>query len=295
VAPCGSPRSAPGTLNNISVSSLNNARESFGRRLREVRETTGKTGKELAEDLGWDPAKVSRFETGKRLPSRTDLLALTAACNQPGAADELLAQLSIIDDMYAAWRRQFRAGFGGRQRASLAVEAHTRLFRIFECALVPGLLQTPEYARLVYLKLVELYGFADDVEEVVALRMERQRVLYQPGHKFHFVLTETVLRQSFVPPDVMRAQIDRLISASTLKDVAIGVVPLDVVLPAPPWHGFWLFDDRLVQVETVSAELSINEPDEIKMYGATFKVFADCAVYGQAARTRLIDLQQALV
>ena len=255
---------------------------------------TGLNGRDFAESLLWDPAKVSRFETGKRLPSRDDLRDWAGACHQPAAADELLAQLSIIDDMYAAWRRQFRAGFGGRQRASLSVEAHTQLFRIFECAMVPGLLQTPEYARLVYLKLVELYGFSDDVEEVVGLRMERQQVLYQPGHRFHFVIMETALRQSFVPADVMRAQIDRLVSVSTLRDVALGVIPLDVQLPVAPWHGFWLFDDRLVQVETVSAELSVNEPDEIKMYAATFKVMADCAVYGEAVRARLIEVQRGL-
>jgi len=277
------------------VSSLNRARESFGRRLRELREPTGLSGKDFAERLGWDPAKVSRFETGKRLPSRDDIHAWAEAVGQPTAADELLAQLSVIDEMYATWRRQFRAGFGGRQRSSLQVEAHTRQFRIFEPAMVPGLLQTPEYARHVYRVLVELYGLAGDVDEVVALRMERQRVLYEPGHQFHFVIMESALRQSFVPRDVMRAQVDRLVSVSTLKNVALGIVPLDVQLPAAPWHGFWLFDDRLVQVETVSAELSVSEPEEIKMYAMTFKAFADVAVYGDKGRTKLIEVQRALV
>jgi len=276
------------------MSSLTRARESFGRRLRELREPTGLSGKDFAEHLGWDPAKVSRFETGKRLPSESDIRAWSEASGQPAAAEELLAQLSVIDEMYATWRRQFRAGFAGRQRSSLQVEAHTRQFRIFEPAMVPGLLQTPEYARHVYRVLVELYGLAGDVDEVVALRMERQRVLYEPGHQFHFVIMESALRQSFVPRDVMRAQLDRLVSVSTLKDVALGVIPLDAQLPAAPWHGFWLFDDRLVQVETISAELSVSEPEEVKMYATTFRAFADAAVHGDAARSRLIDVQRSL-
>lgn len=276
------------------MSSLQRARESFGRRLRELREPTGLSGKDFAEQLGWDPAKVSRFETGKRTPSQRDVHAWAEACGHPEAIDELLAQLSVLDEMYATWRRQFRGGFTGRQRASLQVEAHTRQFRIFESAMVPGLLQTPDYARHAYLVLSELYGLAGDVDDVVAVRMERQRVLYEPGHQFHFILMETALRQSFVPSDVMRAQLDRLISVSTLKGVALGVVPLAARLPAAPWHGFWLFDDRLVQVETVSAELSVTEPDEVKMYAATFRAFAEVAAYGEQARASLIDIQRTL-
>ena len=276
------------------MSSLQRARESFGRRLRELREPTGLSGKDFAERLGWDPAKISRFETGKRTPSPADVQAWAEACGQPEAVDELLAQLSILDELYATWRRQFRTGFAGRQRASLQVEAHTKLFRVFEPAMVPGLLQTPEYARHAFEVLAELYGFAGDVDEVVSLRMERQRVLYEPGHQFHFVILEATLRQSIVSGDVMRAQLDRLVSASTLKSVALGIVPMSVQLPAVPSHGFWLFDDRLVQVETVSAELSVNEPEEIKMYATTFRVFADIAYYGNQARTLLLDVQTSL-
>jgi transcriptional regulator with XRE-family HTH domain len=276
------------------LSSLQRARESFGRRLRELREPTGLSGKVFAEQLGWDPAKVSRFETGKRTPSPADVQTWAEACSQPDITDELLAQLSVLDELYATWRRQFRAGFAGRQRASLQVEAHTKLFRVFEPAMVPGLLQTPDYAHHAYQALVDLYGFAGDVDEVVGLRMERQRVLYEPGHQFHFVVTETALRQSFVPNDVMRAQLDRLISVSTLKGVVLGIVPMSVQLPAAPWHGFWLFDDRLVQVETISAELSVNEPEEIKMYATTFRVFAEVALYGKQARALLIDIQAGL-
>ena len=78
------------------------------------------------------------------------------------------------------------------------------------------------------------------------------------------------------------------------RSVALGIVPHDAQLPAAPWHGFWLFDDRLVQVETISAELSVSEPEEIKMYATTFKAFADVAVFGEKARAREIEVQAGL-
>lgn len=272
------------------MSSLERAREALGRRLRELREETGDNGKAFAARLGWDPAKVSRLENGRRAPSLVDVTEWAEKAGRPDAAEELRVMAAALEDMYATWRRQFRAGFAARQRKQLGLDAATREIRAFEHAIIPGLLQTPEYARSVYDRLAELHGPAGDADEAIALRMERQRALYDSAKRFHFVLSAEAIQHSFAPVDVMRGQLDRLVSASLLKTVTIGIIPLGREWPLPPLHGFWIFDAAAVFVETISAELTVTEPDEVQLYATAFDRYAAASVSGDAARRLLLDL-----
>lgn len=271
------------------MSSLERAREALGHRLKEIREESGATGKVFAARLGWDPAKVSRFENGRRSPSPADVVEWAQTAGRPDVAEELRVLAAALEDMYATWRRTFRAGFAARQRQQLGLDAETREIRAFEYAIIPGLLQTPEYARCVYDKLAEVHGPTGDVDEAVALRMERQRGLYVSSKRFHFVLAAEAVHHSFVPPEVMRGQLDRLVSASLLKTVSLGIVPLGREWPFLPLHGFWIFDDSTVFVETVSAELVVTEPDEVALYASAFDKYASAAVFGDVARRLLLD------
>lgn len=273
------------------MSSLDRAREALGRRLRELREQTGDNGKQFAARLDWDPAKVSRLENGRRAPSLTDVTEWARAAGQSEAVDELRVMAAALEEMYATWRRQFRAGFAARQRKQLSMDDATREIRAFEHAMIPGLLQTPEYARCVYRRLADLHGGGGDADESIALRMERQRMLYDSGKRFHFVVSVEAIQHSFAPPDVMRGQLDRLVSASMLKTVTLGIIPMDREWAIPPSHGFWIFDDSSVFVETISAELAITEPDEVQLYVTAFELFAGMSVSGDPARRFLLDLQ----
>lgn len=273
------------------MSSFQRARETLGKQLRELREQTGLNGKEFAGRLQWQPAKVSRLETGQRTPSRTDISEWTAAAGVPECTDELIIRLSALDEMYATWHRQFRAGMKSRQAVGLDIESTTSLLRVYEPGIVPGLLQTPDYARCVFEANASLYGFSPDIEDAVTARMERQRILYESNRQLHFVVTEGGLRNPIASADIMRAQLDRLVTAAALSTVALGVIPLDVQLPIALKGGFWLFDDRQVLTETVSAELSVSEPSEVQMYARTFQVLADAALYGDASRQKLIEIQ----
>jgi transcriptional regulator with XRE-family HTH domain len=273
------------------VSSLERAREALGHRLRELREATGDNGKQFAVRLGWDPAKVSRLENGRRAPSLADVTEWAQAAAQPETAEELRVLAAALEEMYTTWRRQFRAGFAARQRKQTGLEDQTREIRAFEHAIIPGLLQTPEYARCVYNKLAELHGPIGDVDESIALRMARQRILYDSSKRLHFVLSAEAVQHSFAPADVMRGQLDRLVSASMLKTVTLGIIPMGREWPIPPSHGFWIFDDTTVLVEAISAELAVTEPDEVQLYVAAFELFAGVSVSGDIARRFLLDLQ----
>jgi hypothetical protein len=121
--------------------------------------------------------------------------------------------------------------------------------------------------------------------------MERQRILYEPGKRLHFVLSAEAIQHSFAPADVMRGQLDRLVSASTLKTVELGIIPMGREWPIPPSHGFWIFDDSTVLVETISAELTVTELEEVQLYVTAFELFAGISVSGDPARRFLLDLQ----
>ncbi|WP_449061230.1 helix-turn-helix domain-containing protein [Planomonospora algeriensis] len=268
------------------------AREALGLRLRELRTTTGLNGKEFAQRLGWGPTKVSKIEHGKQTPSEADIRVWAEVTGHAAQVPSLLAQLRSLELAYAEWRAKLNAGTQAQQRTVSAREAEAAMLRVFEPSTIPGLLQTPEYARSILTQVIATHRIPDDLDEGVQARMDRQRILYRPGKRFHFVLTEAALRNLLCPPEVMMGQIERLTATGTLPNVALGVIPFTARLPKAPVHGFWMYDETLVTVETFAAELSLIQPEEISLYGRIFQMMQEIAVYGRDARavmTRVLD------
>lgn len=267
------------------MSEPHTGRAAFGRRLRVLRVEADLSGKELAQRLGWAPSKVSKLEHGQQAATAADVAAWAGAVGASAAVREgLLADLHSLRVDYATWRQQFRTGgYGRRQRASVALESAASLIRAYETDAVPGLLQTPQYARHLFARLAEFRKLATDVEEGVRARMHRQEVLYQPGKHFRFLVGEAALHHRVCPPAVLRGQLDRLVVLADLDTVELAVVPLDAALPNSPWHGFWIFDDTLVLVETLTAELSLRDVEDIETYSRFFESLWQVASHGQEA------------
>lgn len=270
-------------------------REGFGNRLRALRLDAGLTGKELADRLGWAASKVSRLEHGRQTASADDLAAWVMACGAgPEVQDDLLADLRSLRVEYATWRRQFRTGFVGRQRAGIALQAGTTRVRAFEPAMVPGMLQTPDYARHGFVNNAAFHGVAPDIEAAVQARIKRQEFLYDPEKHFRFLVTEAALRYLVCPPATLRAQLDRLVVLSGLDTVELAVLPFEARLPKSPGYNFWIHDDRLVLVETVSAELSLRDPEDIELYARLFELFWEVALRDDDAIALITKLVQQL-
>ena len=155
---------------------------------------------------------------------------------------------------------------------------------MFEATVIPGLLQTPEYARARFAEGIRRLKLPNDINEAVAIRVQRQEILYRPDKRFHFVLTEAALRLRLCPPAVMLGQLDRLISLSQLTNVKLGVIGFETQYATSPWHGFWLYDNERVLIETFSASLDLRQPQELELYGSVFEQLAAVASYGRAAR-----------
>lgn len=258
------------------------ARQQFGARLRRLREEAGLTGKQLAEHLDWAASKVSRLEHGKQTASTEDITDWASAVGAEHLVDDLLADLRTVRFEYATWNRKLRRGTAPRQHASVTMEASASAIQVFEAALIPGLLQTADYARHILSNVVALRQIPNDVEHGVRLRLRRQEALYDPAKHFRFLLTEAALRYQPCPAATLRGQLDRLRGLLGLDTAEIAILPFDTRLPIAPVNGFWVFDDAVVLVETLSAELTLRDPDDVLVYLRLFDMLWKIARHGEA-------------
>ncbi|GAA4239214.1 helix-turn-helix transcriptional regulator [Actinomadura meridiana] len=274
------------------ASNVHEARNVLGKRLRELRTAAGFSGRQLAELLSWPPSKVSKLENGRQTPTDDDIRDWTRATNSEREAKSLLASLHTLEVQHAEWQRILRTGLKPRQQEHIEWDQKTRLFRAFEATVIPGLLQTAEYARARFAEGIRRLKLPNDINEAVAARVQRQDILYRPDKRFHFVLTEAALRFRLCPTEVMLGQLDRLVSCSQLTNVRLGIIGFETQYATSPWHGFWMNDNERVLVETFSAALDLRQPQEIELYGNAFEQLAAVASYGRSARAiinRVID------
>lgn len=269
------------------MSSYTSSPEAFGARLRTLREQAVPrlSGTALAARLGWAQSKVSRIETGKQLPTDEDVIAWCQAVDADDRTHaELVAQLRAVQAEYASLRRQLRDGMRAKQADFLDLEQHSATIRVFEPVIIPGLLQTAEYARHRLMESVTRFG-ADvaDLPATVRERLRRQEILYDEGRQIQFLITEATLSYRLAPPPVMRGQLDRLLTLAGLDTIELRVIPFSATFATAPLHGFWIFDDALVQAETYMAELVLREPQQVQAYAAVFDDLWALGLHGQHA------------
>lgn len=264
--------------------SLREARQALGQQLRDLRKDAGLTGRGLAVLAGWHSSKISKIEHGKQTPSEDDIRLWCRHTSAESHISDLIAGARDIESMYVEWRRMLSVGTRRRQHVSRRLESNTKLMRWYEPVLVPGLLQTAEYAREVMRRVIDFYGVPDDLDGGVAERMERQTILYRGDHRFHFLLAQQALTTMVGGADVMIGQLDRLLAVMSLPRVVLGIIPSHAGYRTPT-NQFILFDNRLIHVETISAELSISQPREVALYNKAFQQLTEQAVSGAEART----------
>jgi len=234
--------------------------------------------------LSWPPSKISKLENGRQTPTDDDIRDWTRATDSQHETEALLASLHTLEVQHAEWQRILRTGLKPRQQELIEWDQRTKLFRVFEATVVPGLLQTAEYARARFAEGIRRLRLPNDVNQAVAARVQRQEILYRPDKRFHFILTEAALRLRLCPPEAMLGQLDRLVSLSQLPNVRLGIIEFETRYATSPWHGFWLYDNERVLIETFSASLDLRQPQELELYGNVFEQLAAVASYGRAAR-----------
>ncbi|MFD7922347.1 helix-turn-helix domain-containing protein [Streptomyces sp. NPDC059740] len=260
-------------------------REALGARLRGFRKDAGfSSGRAFAAATGWQESKVSRIENGKQNAREEDIHLWCRLTGHEAEADDLVATVRHIDELWMEWRRVLAAGAANRQKKSLPLYQKTKIFRIWDPNMVWGTIQTAEYAENVFELLSDFHETPADKEAAVAKRLERQRYLYEGNRIFNVLLGEQALYSNHGGSEVMRAQLDRLLAILALPRLSLGIVPKSAPLAIFTGHAFSMFDDKLALVETYSAEITVTQPKEIALYRKAFDLHRRAAVYGQAAR-----------
>ncbi|MFJ5301517.1 helix-turn-helix domain-containing protein [Streptomyces sp. NPDC088350] len=270
----------------VTASSVQQARQALGRRLREIRKDVGLTARELARRAHWHESKCSRLENGRILPSDADIRTYTALCDAQNQTADLIATARGIEGAYIQWRRMERAGLRRVQQSVAPLFERTRRFRVYQSWVIPGLLQSPAYTRAVLSTVARLRDVPDDIDDAMAVRMDRQRILYSGDHRFAMLIEEWVLRTVIGDNDTMAGALGHLISVASLPSVSLGVIPLGTPRGAGwPVESFTMYDDAQVNVELVSAHLTVTQPSEIAEYAKAFSELSTIAVYGAQARS----------
>jgi transcriptional regulator with XRE-family HTH domain len=264
--------------------SVEQARKALGAHLRDIRKDAGLTARAFASAADWHYTKVSKLENGARTPSQADIREWCRICRAEDQAPDLIAAARDVETMYAEWRRQLRAGMRRSQAARLPVYERTSLFRLYEPALIPGILQTAQYAASVIGSFLAFTQAATDLAEAVAARMEWQKIIYD-DRDFRVILEEQALRTRVGDAGIMAGQLDRLLAVTSLPSIELSIIPASATRKVMPSGGFQIFDDEMVQAETVSAELTVTTPQEIALYARRFALLRESAVSGRDARS----------
>ncbi|CAL9673021.1 helix-turn-helix domain-containing protein [Streptomyces sp. enrichment culture] len=265
-------------------SSAQAAREALAVRLQHLRKDAGLTGKELSARCGWHPAKTTRIQKGAAAPSDADIRTWCAACGADDQADDLIATARAVDSMYMEWRRLHRNGMRQVQEDWLALHEQTRHCRVYLSNVPPGFLQTPAFATALMQQITRFQGTPDDVAEAVAARVARSRFLYEGGHRYVVLMEESVLRYQTADPEAMRGQLRHLLAVMPLASVSLGIIPFTAQRTVWPLEAFYVHDDTMAVVETLTAEIKVTQPRELADYARAFAGLAEMAVYGDAAR-----------
>ncbi|WP_190129006.1 helix-turn-helix domain-containing protein [Streptomyces mashuensis] len=268
-------------------------RGQLGAALRALRQASGKEAKTVARSAVMSTSKLSKIETGKAAPSPADVERILTAI---GVSDEVKAEYLEVaraaSTEATAWRLVRRMGVHKAQEQTGSLEARMAVARIFQPALIPGLLQTPEYIRAILAR----HNLGEEVlVRTISARIGRQQVLYDAAKELHFVITESVLRWRIVSVARMAEQLDRLVSLSRLPNIDIRTVPLSVSQQDIANHAFVIRDNRTVTVETIHAEIVVTDPRDVSLYSEKFERFASAALSGDDMRAMVVRIRDELL
>jgi transcriptional regulator with XRE-family HTH domain len=260
----------------------------LGVELRKLRSLSGLSTRDLAARTGLSNARVSRVETGQSLLSLPEIRSWASAVAASPEAQERLVKLA--ESAHTPTVEAFRNADTELETSAAEIEATSGRITTIQPQIVPGLLQTANYARAT-MQLANVTG--RDVPAAVAARMRRQEVIYDATKCFNFLLTEAALRWPAGDSSVMAAQYDRIAQVSTLDNVRVAIIPLGQPVRALPWCDVNIYDERadgeppIVDIELPHAEVWVTDPTDVAVYVDLAQQLWDSAVTGDEVRALL--------
>lgn len=243
--------------------------------LRRLRDAATLTGEEAAGRLGWSPSKISRIETGQTGPSPADLRRLLDLYEVSGTQRGRLESLGQSAGQ-RGWWDAYSDTLGPEYTALIALEAEAESVRWYAPMLVPGLLQTEEYARSVISSGL-LIAPPGEIERRVQVKMTRQKVLAREDPlTLDVILDEAAVLRTVGGGQVMRGQLTHLAAMAGRPNVTVQVLPLEAGAHPATTGEFTIlaFPDLVapdvVYLENMTSDLYVEQEAEVYRYGMAF-------------------------
>ncbi|MEV6675061.1 helix-turn-helix transcriptional regulator [Streptomyces sp. NPDC051162] len=250
-------------------------RRRLGQELRKLRELKGMTAEEVAERLLVSQSKISRLENGRRSISQRDVRDL---CGVYGVEDH-----RIVDSLMQMAKESRQQGwwhaFGDiPYSVYIGLETDAASLRVYEASLVPGLLQTPNYASAVT-EGSWPEATAADIERRVQVRMRRQERITDPDNPLRLwaVIDESALRRIVGNRSIMQEQMRKLVEFSMEPHITVQVLPYDVGAHPGMYGKFCILefndpqDASTVYLEGITSDLYLEKPNDVQTYSVMYE------------------------
>jgi transcriptional regulator with XRE-family HTH domain len=266
-------------------------RRELGALLKELRTQRGWTAEQVCERLRFSPSKMSRLETGHRGASARDINDLCKLYEVEGEQRQRLLELAKEGKQRGWWQP-----LGLPYSDYVGLEAEAESISDYGLGLIPGLLQTADYARAMVRAAVPKW-VPDIVEQRVQGRITRQELLRsENAPHFEAVVDESVLHRLVGGRTVMKAQLERLLELSELPAVTLRVIPYEAgALPAGN-NKFIILRfaspdvKDTVFIEALTGDLYLDDPGEVEIYNTTFRTLVQLARSPEETRETIAEM-----
>jgi transcriptional regulator with XRE-family HTH domain len=271
-------------------------RRELGGLLRSLRTAEGLTVEQVAERLMCSPSKVSRMETGYRGPTIRDIRDLCDLYGVTSISDrDFLMELARESKQQGWWRKYSSTDVG-----AYVAEEEAASIKRYDSTIVPGLLQTADYARAGFERAWPRHS-PNTIEQQVEARFTRQRMLIERSDSVQLqsILDEAVLHRVVGGSTVMRAQLDRLIEVSELANVTIQVMPYEIGAHPATDSNFSILDfigsmPSVVYVEGLVGTIYLERPEDLERYNEIYQALHAVALSSEESIELILKMRRSL-
>ncbi|MEU2282125.1 helix-turn-helix transcriptional regulator [Streptomyces sp. NPDC013178] len=269
-------------------------RRRLGQELRKLREDKGMTAEQVADRLLVSQSKISRLENGRRSISQRDVRDL---CGVYEVEDQRIVE-SLMQMAKDSRQQGWWHAFGDvPYSVYIGLETDAASLRVYDPQVVPGLLQTRQYAEtLISGALPETA--ATEIEKRVQVRMRRQERISAEENPLRLwtVMDEAALRRVVGNKSLMRDQLEHLVEQSQLPHVTVQVIPFEMGAH-PGLNGQYAIlefpdasDSSVVYIEGVTSDLYLEKPNDVQKYSVMYEHLRAQALNVDQSRQFIADI-----
>jgi transcriptional regulator with XRE-family HTH domain len=274
-------------------------RRAIAQAIKNLREQSGKSLNEVADDLLISKSKLSRLENAQGRPLPRDIRDLIGYYGIEGQALAGKLRRWVRDAQRSGWWTDFDVLLGtSGLEAHVAYETDATVERIYTLPFVPALLQTKDYAAAVFR---DMEGKSDEeVARLVAYRLKRQEVLSAredlPPLQLIAVTHESTLRQAVGSPRIMREQLEALAERRSDPHVRLHVLPFKAkpVFSMTCMYAYFEYQDLgqdLVNIETHAGFYNIDDPGDVARYKDAHRSLVEASLSEDDSRDFILSIR----